>query len=159
MVFLQAEAPLTWYFVREREGILYKKAEFLQEFGNFKRGEKYASVLISLTTSEIVAFDEQGNQKSQGFCLLPSERHKMFNCKYDTEDGECFDLKVEHEKELKFTVLNYCRYDADGKPIQKLAGSQAKALTPKFNEMVNRNNKLREHFERLCKQAEGVESC
>jgi len=158
MMFLQAEALLTWYCVGGREGILYRKAEFLYDFGNFKKGEKYERVLISLNTSEIVTFDKKGTEKSQSFCLTPSEKHKMFNYKYDTEEGECYNLKVEHEKEMVFTVLDYCKYDIEGKPLQKLSGS--KELTTKFTEMVNSDKKLREHFERLCKnEAEGIESC
>lgn len=160
MEFLQAEAPLTWYHVGERDGILYREAEFLQDFGNFKKGEKYRKILISLSTSEIVTFDEKGKQKAQSFCLIPSERHKMFNYKYDNEEGECFELRIEHEKDMVFTVLNYCKYDIEGRPLQRLSGIQAKELTPKFTEMVNKDKKLREHFERLCKnEAEGIEPC
>lgn len=80
MVFLQAEAPLTWYRVRGREGILYKDAEFLYDFGIFKKGEKYANVLVSLSTSEIVTFDERGRQRVQTFSLLPSNRIEVEKC-------------------------------------------------------------------------------
>jgi hypothetical protein len=72
-VFLQAEGSTRYYCHGEVEGIEYKNAEFLQDFGIFKKGEQHERIIISLTTGEIVIYNEKG-KITQPFALVPREK-------------------------------------------------------------------------------------
>jgi hypothetical protein len=71
-VFLQAEGSTRYYNWGEVEGIEYKNAEFLQDFGIFKQGEQYERIIISFTTGEIIVYREEG-KVTQPFALVPRE--------------------------------------------------------------------------------------
>lgn len=71
-VFLQAEESTRHYQWGEVEGIEYKNAEFLQDFGLFKKGEQYERIIISFTTGEIIVYREEG-KVTQPFALVPRE--------------------------------------------------------------------------------------
>jgi len=55
------------------EGIEYKNAEFLEDFGIFKKGDQYDRIIISITTGEFIVYGNAGKMV-QPFAMIPRKR-------------------------------------------------------------------------------------
>jgi hypothetical protein len=71
--FLVVQESVDTYSRGRIEGMEYYNAEFLDDFGVFKKGEKFNTLIFSITTSEIIAYNKKRgqnlNKKIQKFNL------------------------------------------------------------------------------------------